>query len=349
VLDKFSNEVAAYKKNPSFWQGADKVKVEQIKFPVYKGNDAFKLALPKGDIDWAGFFQSDLDTAFVNLDKEHNHYWMAPVNMYSVFVNQKDPILSDVAVRQALNAAIDRDKISKQAVSGLADPANITGLILPNQKNYLESAYSSLSNASDITKAQKFLTDAGYAKGSDGIFAKDGKKLDFKIRLVQGYSDWEAAAQILVQNWKDAGINVTVDAWLEDNYYPGRTDGKWQLMIGGMVGGPNPYYMFNSYLNSKQIGTTNFEQFSDANVDKALDQFASTTDENMQKQAIQSIVKTYVEKLPILPLYNGPAWFEYRTTNYVGWPTKDNPYAVGAPWQAPDIEQVVLHLSPTGK
>ncbi|MBO0795025.1 MAG: ABC transporter substrate-binding protein, partial [Ktedonobacteraceae bacterium] len=346
VLSKFSNELATYDKNPGFWK-ADQVKVDQIKFPAYKGNDAFKLALPKGDIDWAGFFQSDLDTAFVQKDPQHNHYWMAPVNMYALFVNQKDPQLSQLPVRQAINAAIDRDKIAKQAVSGLADPANVTGLILPNQKAYLDSNYSSLSNAANVAQAQKFLTDAGYTKGSDGVFVdKSGKKLAFKMRLVQGYTDWEQAAQIMQQTLKEVGIQITLDPFTEDAYYPARTDGKWQLMIGGMVGGPNPYYMYNSYLNSKQIGSTNFGQFSDPAVDQALEKFASTTDETVQKQAIQTIEKIYVEKLPILPLYNGPAWFEYRTTRFTGWPDKDNPYAVGSPFTAPDIEQVVLHLQP---
>lgn len=345
-LQKFTDAVAVYEKNGLFWQ-ADKVKVDQIKFPAYKGNDAFKLALPKGDIDWAGFFQPDLDTAFVQKDPAHNHYWMAPVNMYGVFINQKDPILSQLPVRQALNAAIDRDKITKQAVAGLADPANVTGLILPNQKAYLDSNYSSLSNTADVAKAQKFLTDAGYTKGSDGVFSdKQGRKLAFKMRLVQGYTDWEAAAQIMQQTMKDVGIQITFDAFTEDAYYPARTDGKWQLMIGGMVGGPNPFYMYNSYLNSKMIGQTNFGQFSSTEVDKLLNQFSTTTDENTQRQAIAGIEKIYVEQLPILPLYNGPAWFEYRTTRFTGWPTKDNPYAVGSPFTAPDIEQVVLHLQP---
>ena len=345
TLTKSLPELAVYSKNTKYWQ-ADKVNVDQVNFPVYKDNDAFKLALPKGDIDWAGYFQSDLQTAFVSKDPQHNHYWMAPINIFTLSVNQKNPLLGQVAVRQAINAAIDRNALSQQGESGLAGPANATGLILPNNNNYLDPAYSNLSNAADKAKAVKFLEDAGFTKGSDGIYQKGGQRLSFKLRTVQTYSDWEIMAQIIKGNLKDIGIEINFEELSEDAYYPSRTDGKFDLMISGMVGGPNPYYMYNQYLSSANIGVTNFSQWKDSTTDQLLKQFATTTDKNVQKQAILGLEKVYVTQLPTIPLVTGPDWFEYRTNKFTGWPTESNPYASGSPNTSPDLEDVILHLKP---
>ena len=55
-----------------------------------------------------------------------------------------------------------------------------------------------------------------------------------------------------------------------------------------------------------------------------------------------------VEKLPIIPLLGAVEFFEYTTTNWTGWPTPDNPYAIGSAYNRPpgDNEQVILHLTP---
>src|SRR3989440_8586526 len=57
TLTKYQPSLAVYDKNPSYWQ-ADKVKVDQVQFPEYKDNSTLALALPRGDIDWAGYFSA---------------------------------------------------------------------------------------------------------------------------------------------------------------------------------------------------------------------------------------------------------------------------------------------------
>lgn len=349
VLTRYSPEIIVYNRNPSYWQ-ASKLHVDEVRYPVYKDNDTFKLVLPKGEIDWAGYFQPDLQTAFVAKDPAHNHYWMAPVAMFTLYVNQTRYPLNQVAVRQAINVALDRDKLANQGEAGLVGPASPTGLVLPAGKPFLDPSYANIPATANAAQAQKYLTDAGFVKGSDGIFAdKSGKRLSFTLRTVATYSDWETMAQIIKQNLKDAGIEIkSFDEQTENAYYPGRADGKFDLMIGGMIGGPTPYYMYDTYLNSKDIPPAgfNFEHWSNPQTDQLLQQYASTTDPTVQKQAILGLEKIYMTQLPTIPLVQAPAWFEYRTANFTGWPTQDNPYALGSPYQAPDEEVVIMHLTP---
>ena len=352
TLTRYQADLAVYDKNTSYWQ-AGQVKVDEIRFPEYKDNATLQLALPKGEVDWAGYFSPTLQQDFVAKDPAHNNLFMDAINLYSICPNQKDPVVggqSGLPVRLALSAAIDRSAIAGQATAGLEPPGSITGLVLPTAQSWLDPQFANLSTTADTAKAEKYLTDAGYTKGADGIFQKNGKRLVLTLRSVDSYSDWNAAAKLIADEAKAAGIqinNVTVG---EDNYYTLRTDGKYdyQLMFCGMVGGPTPYYLYNQYLNSAQIGQGkfNFVAWNDPTTDQYLNQYASTTDQTAQKQAIMGIEKVFVNNQPFIPLWTGADYDEYSTAHFTGWPDQSNPYSSGSPNTAPDIEQVILHLQP---
>ncbi len=352
TLTSYQTSLAVFDKNPSYWQ-VSKVKVDEIRFPEYKDNSTLQLALPKGDIDWAGYFSPTLNADFVQKDPAHNHLFMDAINLYSICVNQKDPVVggqTGLPVRLALSTAIDRNAIAAQATAGLEPPGSMTGLVLPTAQNWLAPQYANLPTTANTTAAQKYLTDAGWTKGSDGIFQKNGKQLSLTLRSVDTYSDWNAAAQLIQSEAKAVGIkinNVTVG---ENDYYTLRADGKfdYQLMFCGMVGGPTPYYLYNQYLNSAEIGQGkfNFVAWNDPATDKFLNQYASTSDQSVQMQAIQGIEQVFVQNQPFIPLWTGADYDEYSTRNFTGWPDQTNPYASGSPNTAPDYEQVILHLVP---
>src|SRR6266550_3604310 len=312
-----------------------------------------QMALPKGDVDWAGYFTPTLQQDFVAKDPAHNRLFMDAINLYSICVNQKNSLLggqSGLPVRLALSTALDRNAIATQATAGLEPPGSMTGLVLPTAQSWLDPQYASLSTTADTARAEKYLTGAGFTKGSDGIYQKNGQRLSFTLRSVDSYSDWNAAAKLIADQAKAVGIeikNVTVG---EDNYYTLRTNGKYdyQLMFCGMVGGPTPYYLYNQYLNSAQIGQGkfNFVAWSDPTTDKFLNQYASTTDQAVQKQAIQGIEKVFVDNQPFIPLWTGADYDEYSTRHFTGWPDQSNLYFSDSPNTAPDIEQVILHLQP---
>ncbi len=352
TLARYQPDLAVYDKYAGYWQ-AGQVKIDEVRFPEYKDNATLQLALPKGEVDWAGYFSPTLQQDFVNKDTAHNHLFMDPINLYSLCTNQKDPLLGGNAgrpVRLALSAAFDRSQIAVQATAGLEPPGSVTGLVLPTMNNWLDSQYNNLPTAADTAKAQKLLADAGFTKGSDGIYQKGGKRLSFSLRSVDNYSDWNAAAKLIADEAKAVGIEIKNTTVGEDNYYTLRNNGKYdyQLMFCGAVGGPTPFYLYNQYLNSNQIGQGkfNFVGWNDPATDTLLNQYASTTDQNTQKQAIAGIQKIFVENQPFIPLWTGADYDEYSTKNFTGWPTASNSYASGSPNTAPDYEFVILHLQP---
>lgn len=100
-------------------------------------------------------------------------------------------------------------------------------------------------------------------------------------------------------------------------------------------------------INTAPIGqpaTSNWERWSDPTTDTLLQQYASSADPAVQQEALAGIQKIMVEQLPTIPLIYGATWYEYSTTRFVGWPDQQHPYAVPAPYAAPDVEVVLLNL-----
>jgi len=88
-------------------------------------------------------------------------------------VKTMHPVLTDPAVRQALNLLVDRGSVQEQIYGR-------TGIATAN---FLNAPSKFVSKATkwefNVDKANQILEAAGWKKGADGIRAKDGKKLKF--------------------------------------------------------------------------------------------------------------------------------------------------------------------------
>ena len=52
--------------------------------------------------------------------------------------------------------------------------------------------------------------------------------------------------------------------------------------------------------------------------------------------------------VPVIPMTEDVAWYQYNTAGFSGWVTQQNPYALPSPYLVPDNEQLLLHLVPKG-
>jgi peptide/nickel transport system substrate-binding protein len=352
-LKSFSAQVISYVKNPTYWQ-ADKVKVDQLDYPVVDSNATALLKMASGQADWTAIFDPAVQTQFVNKDPAHNYSYPVPVVPNQLVPNLTDPVLSQPAVRQAISAAVDRKQMSVSGEAGFERPASPTGLI-PGQEAYLDPAYGGKLPefpAADPAKAMQILDGAGFKKGTDGIYADaHGHKLSFAVTVPGDFSDYVADLQIAVQNFQAAGMALTLNKVSDDDFRTDRATGHFQLLMSGSFFGPTPYYYLEPLLHSTHIGGTNgtdWSQWKDTATDNLLNQYAATSDPAKQKAAIQGLTKIMAEQLPVIPLLDAVQFFEYTTVHWTGWPTPQDPYAVGSSYQlaAGDNEQVILHLVP---
>jgi peptide/nickel transport system substrate-binding protein len=352
MLKSFSPQLLDYVKNPKYWQPG-KPQVTELRYPAYDSNTTVELQLDQGKLDWTGLYTPNIQQTYVKRDPAHNHYWFPPNAVVMLYVNLAKPPFNQLAVRQAISLAIDREQLNKVGESGYEPPAHPSGLVLPAQQKYLSPDYANTSFTVDTAKANQLLQSAGFTKGSDGIYAdKNGHKLSFKMNVVTGWTDWVTDCQIMATSLKAIGMNVSVDAISFNAYYSALQLGTFDTAISWTTAGPSPFFLFNALLNSTQTAPlgkaapTNWERWNDPATDKLLAQYASSTNATVQNQALYGLQKIVVEQLPSIPLVYGANWNEYSTAHFTGWPGPDNPYALGAPFSYPDSEVVVLHLQP---
>jgi peptide/nickel transport system substrate-binding protein len=117
----------------------------------------------------------------------------------------RHPTLSDPAVRQALKLLVDKDSIEKHIYGR-------TGIATPNYINNPEKFRSKTTKFEfNIDKANAVLDKAGWARGADGVRAKDGKKLKFVYQTSINQPRQKTQA-IIKQACQKAGIEIEVKA-----------------------------------------------------------------------------------------------------------------------------------------
>jgi len=124
----------------------------------------------------------------------------------------KHPTLSDPAVRQALSVLIDKDSVEK-FIYGRTGSATANYINNPEKFRSKSTKYEF-----NIDKANDILEKAGWKKGSDGIRAKDGKKLKFVYQTSINQPRQKTQA-IVKQACQKAGIDIEVKAVTASVYF----------------------------------------------------------------------------------------------------------------------------------
>jgi len=356
-LGSFTPQGFTLVKNTSYWQAAQ-VQVPKVFFPVYTSNTGALSALFAGQIDWTGNFIPGLQKSFVQPNPSDHHYWEAPGGTNSLMPNLNKWPTNQLAVRQAISAAINRQVLASEGEAGLENPVlNQTGLTSPLFDAW-GGPVSSLTNSAtgSAAAAEQILQKAGYTKGSNGFFAKDGKTVSITITDPSAYTDYAEVDSLVAQQLKAAGIDATfqgqsVDAWNSDV-----ASGNFELTSHWSNGGITPYNMYDGWLDSSlasgSTATGDFERLKDPNVDAMLAKLAGAETTAQQTAALEPIAKYVAANLPIIPTTTSSQWFEYNSQNYTGWPTQDNPYETGQPSGTNNgpgsgtDEVIILHLKP---
>jgi peptide/nickel transport system substrate-binding protein len=354
TVSKCTPQNITYTANPKYWQPG-KPKVKTVNYPSFLTNDTANTYLANGQAQWGSQFIPSIKQFYLNKSPNY-HYWFPPVANVSMFINLTNPLLKDVAVRQAMAYAVDRPRASSIGEYGYEPASNQAGIVTPTFSSWLDTSQAaSYGNnyAYNPKKAESILTAAGYKKNSSGIFVSpSGKPLSFTILNNGGFSDWVAAVQTIEASLKAVGIQVTPENLSQTSYQSDLYTGKYQLAYGSETGGPTPYYELRQWLysaNSAPIGTaagSNFERYSNPATDKLINEYAATASPSVQHSIVSQLQKVMLSYVPVIPVTESVDWFQYDTGSFTGWPTQSDPYAQPAAYNYPDWGQVMLRLAP---
>jgi len=352
VMAKCTPQNIQWTANPSYWQ-TGKAVVRTVNMPAFLSNNTCNEYLATGQSQWGSQFIPNIKSYYV-AKKPGNTYWFAPVANVALFPNLKVKPLSDVAVREAISFSIDRSKVSTIGEYGYEPPASQDGIVSPTFSSWTSSAaVASIGKGYNVAKAKSVLEADGYKMGSDGFFAKNGKKLSLTIITNGGYSDWVASMQVVTQELKKAGIDASLQTPAANTFYANLYAGKYQLAYNAESGGPTPFYEMRQWLYSKSsapIGTaaaSNWERYNSPSVDKLLNQYFTTTSSASQHAIVSKLENVMVTQYPVIPLLEEVDWFQYNSREFSGYPTATNPYAQAGLYNEPDWGYVLDNLKPS--
>jgi len=343
-VTRFEDQIYILEKNPYYWQ-AGKPAFQGIRFPAYPGNDQANLALANGELDWAGNFVPDADNTYVAKNKTDFHYYFAQGDSVLLYINPNLKPFDNPEVRKAVSMGIDRKMVLNVAEFDYVPPLDATGLSseYATWKDPAAVTAGTWTNY-DVKTANDMLDKAGLKKGADGIrLDLSGKPMKYTLLAVNGWTDWISACQIVAQNMKDLGIEITLDTPEQNTWQDDVFSGKFQWSIGWSSGGATPYNFYRGQMSKLTVmpvgeaANENWNRYVDPEADKLLDEFSITSDPAKQKDLMNQIQMLFVKDAPALPLFPGPDWYEYVTTRFTGWPTKENPFAPGPPYATPSF------------
>ena len=311
--------------------------------PIFKSNEDGNLKFQNGELDvmqqfvpqiWK-MWESGKPVGTYLRDKPY----YSPGSMPMLLINTTLPGLDDPAVRRALAHAVDYASIAETAMSGYSSQV-LASLIIPDgaEDQWLDRGKAESDGwIYDAEKAESLLEEAGYAKGEDGIYAKDGQKLGpWKLITPQGWTDWNAALEIMATNLQAIGVDAVTNFPQQAQTQSAIQNGDFDMACWYVAGtGPStPWQRFSDVMSNVEmapLGQTayrNYGRWENGEVNDLLEAAAAASDDDAKKEALTALDDLYRAEVPAFPLmYRPDEFFEFNATNWSNWPAEDNDYA----------------------
>ena len=314
--------------NPGYWGGAPKV--DEVIFQLYTNADTMVQDLKLGTIDGA----LDVPPAqFKPLSSEPGleannatswRFIEIGMNCYDNPNSLGNPVLLDPEFRQAINWAVDRQKVTDIAYQGYATVGST--IIVPYSKYHWEPPADSLFTY-DQAKANELLDAAGYKDvNGDGLReTKDGKKLSLRFYATSDSPENQTAGKLIVGWLKDVGIKLQfqvmdVGALIDAQYnYKGDTYAPdFDLFIWYWTQDVDPNFQVDIYTPAQIEGWSDC-LWTDPEYTKLNTQQLQTIDETARKPIIDRMQQIFYEAAPYAVLSYPYQLEAFNTADWQGW------------------------------
>jgi peptide/nickel transport system substrate-binding protein len=312
---------------------------------IFKDNAAGSVALAKGEVDVSQQFNSNIQMLWLNYGLPISTYLPdAPygigASLPTAFYNLKSYGLDQLAVRKAIAIAVDYPTIIANAMTNQSAtfdqvPRSLMNPTPGEQALYDHDAVKSLQWAgNDIDGANKLLDAAGITKGPDGWRQYKGKTLHYVATCPNGWSDWQAAIEVVAAAGKKIGIDITTNypEWAVYQTIVTKSDAplpeKYDIfmMWSDGAGPTQPWGRIDHLMNSRYVGVANnwngnWGGYKNPDADKLINEIPTLTDAAKLKADYTALVKTYLTDIPSFTLMYRPQSFHaVNETVWTGFP-----------------------------
>jgi peptide/nickel transport system substrate-binding protein len=298
VVEWKAGEHILLERVPHYWRGDEFPKIRRLLFKFVANTNTRVAQLKSGEVHvvalvpWDKYREiSSVPTIVVK---------RTPGNAYEhVTLNEQHfPPFADVRVRRALMYALDRELYARSILEGLAPVAH--GPVQPVSWAYSEAI---ARYAFDPARARALLDEAGWRLGANGLRARDGHALAFTLITQAGYAIRENMAQAIQRQWRDVGVDVTVE--LQDGTAISATwfEGRFDAMLHWWQMPSDPELTTFFAADRTPPAGRNINYFRDDELTRLLYASDRTVDRGERTQLLRRAQAIIAEAVPEIPLY----------------------------------------------
>jgi peptide/nickel transport system substrate-binding protein len=247
----------------------------------------------------------------------------------TAFYNLNSTGLDQVAVRKAIAIAVDYPTIIANAMTNQSAtfeqvPRSLMNPTPGEQAMYDHDAVADLQWAgNDIEGAKALLDEAGIVDtDGDGWREVDGENLHYVATCPNGWSDWQAAIEVVAAAGAEIGIDITTNYPEWSVYQTVVTksvaplpEGYDIFMMWSDGAGPaEPWSRIRNLISSEWVGNAsnwsgNWGQYSNPDADALIQAIPTESDEAALKEMYTELVRIYLTDVPSFTLMYRPDVF----------------------------------------
>lgn len=244
-------------------------------------------------------------------DEAVQQYSMPLTAANMVFFKTSSGVLHDPSVRQALVGGANPLQITRN-LGYRAMP--VREPLLQSQVGY-NPAYQQLNFGA--AKAADILNQNGWILQSDGIRAKNGQPLSFKL-YAQNTPAYAQATKSLRDQWKKLGVDAQIYLQADIDLHSTVTFHNYDALLYGISIGVDPdvfVYWHSSQADVRSPARLNLSEYVSPVADASLEAGRTRTDAVLRSIKYQSFLQAWQQDAPALGLYQPR--FLYITQNPV--------------------------------
>ncbi|HEU0026806.1 MAG TPA: ABC transporter substrate-binding protein [Ktedonobacterales bacterium] len=276
-------------RNPNYWNksasGATLPYLEKIIYHPITNESVMYTNLQTSTIQVAEVLGAT-DIASAKNNPSLTYKQVPALSFFGVMLNTKAAPFSDVHARRAVSFGVNREEIVKSVLQNVGVPAQ--GPLSPASWAYSSSI---APYSYDPTKAKAELQQSGLTS------------LAFTLLIPSGSPATTQLAQFLQQELQAAGITMTIKQETFATLLDDTAAHNYQAALLGWSGRPDPDG--NMYAWFHTGGGFNDMQYSNTQVDAALDAARTSTDQTQRATSYQQAETLMLQDAPYVFLYHG--------------------------------------------
>lgn len=235
--------------------------------------------------------------------------------------NLRHPDLANVAVRRAIALALDRREVVARTVRHLDNRAERLDhrIFVNHQVEYVPQAGEYAEP--DRAGAEATLAAAGYAKGADGVWARDGRRLSLRLSTTGGDALREDVQTVIAEQLAAVGIEVVsandAGAAVLARFFPPSgtlADQDYDVAMFAWDATPFPHRNRRLYETDGRRVSFNPSGYSNRTVLGLFDRAAGELDHTAVTELYHEIDRLLWAEMPSIPLYARPRLLGQRST-----------------------------------